>query len=52
MCRLAECRCVLLDSQDLNAAGEIMTKLYSNAWYREHLTTVHEDHQVCLLLVC
>jgi phosphoenolpyruvate carboxylase len=34
---------------DLDAAQGVMTTLFSNPWYREHLRTTHHDHQEVML---
>ncbi len=35
--------------QDLDAAEDIMTRLLTSPWYREHLRTAHGDHQEVML---
>jgi phosphoenolpyruvate carboxylase len=34
---------------DLDAAQGVMTTLFDNPWYREHLRTTHSDHQEVML---
>lgn len=34
---------------DLDASGEVMARLFSNNWYRQHLRTVHGNHQEVML---
>lgn len=34
---------------DLDASGEVMARLFSNPWYRQHLRTVHANHQEVML---
>jgi len=34
---------------DLDAAGEVMSTLFSNPWYRDHIRTIHEDLQEVML---
>jgi phosphoenolpyruvate carboxylase len=34
---------------DLDASGEVMARLFSNPWYRNHLRTVHNNHQEVML---
>ncbi|KAI8477117.1 MAG: phosphoenolpyruvate carboxylase-domain-containing protein [Monoraphidium minutum] len=34
---------------DLDAAGEVMTTLFNNDWYRTHLQENHENHQEVML---
>ncbi len=34
---------------DLDASGEVMARLFSNTWYRNHLRTVHSNHQEVML---
>lgn len=38
-----------LAPQDLDAAEDVMTRLLTNPWYREHLRTAHGDHQEVML---
>ncbi|GIL43148.1 hypothetical protein Vafri_973 [Volvox africanus] len=35
--------------EDLEAAGDIVTKLFTNPWYRSHLATAHANHQEVML---
>ena len=35
--------------QDLDAAEDVMTRLLTNPWYREHLRAVHGDAQEVML---
>jgi phosphoenolpyruvate carboxylase len=34
---------------DLDAAGEVMQRLFANPWYRAHLRSVHSNHQEVML---
>lgn len=34
---------------DLDASGEVMSRLFGNPWYRQHLRTVHANHQEVML---
>eukprot|EP00882_Tetradesmus_deserticola_P002991 GHRQ01003176.1.p1 GENE.GHRQ01003176.1~~GHRQ01003176.1.p1 ORF type:complete len:1130 (+),score=552.97 GHRQ01003176.1:118-3507(+) len=34
---------------DLDASGDVMTRLFNNRWYRAHLRTVHDNHQEIML---
>jgi phosphoenolpyruvate carboxylase len=34
---------------DLDASGDVMARLFSNPWYRQHLRTVHSNHQEVML---
>lgn len=34
---------------DLDAAGDVMTTLFENAWYRQHLRVTHDNHQEVML---
>ncbi|GIL72820.1 hypothetical protein Vretimale_4503 [Volvox reticuliferus] len=35
--------------EDLEAAGDIVTRLFTNPWYRSHLATAHNNHQEVML---
>lgn len=34
---------------DLDASGEVMTRLFNNRWYRSHLRTTHDNNQEIML---
>lgn len=34
---------------DLDASGEVMSRLFNNRWYRQHLRTTHDNHQEVML---